>query len=191
MTDDPDDDYLGSGVRLRYAIAKYGKDNFEKEVLAIFSTPQEMFDYEAGIVNESTLADPFCMNIVLGGEGWTAEQAKRASPFNDPEWRKANKENIARWNAKSLPKALKALHEKRACGEIPHSFQGRKHTQESLAKQRATFAKIGHQKGEANSQYGTCWVYSMKEKHSKKIARSDLKHFLASGWQKGRRMKFD
>lgn len=35
-TTNPNDSYLGSGKRLRYAIKKYGVEAFEKEILHVF-----------------------------------------------------------------------------------------------------------------------------------------------------------
>lgn len=40
QTEDPNDSYLGSGVYLKRAIAKYGKCNFKKEVLYVFDSEE-------------------------------------------------------------------------------------------------------------------------------------------------------
>lgn len=64
-----DDNYLGSGKRLNYAIKKYGKHNFVKEIIKYFNTRQEAFEYEELIVNETLIYDNNCYNIVRGGAG--------------------------------------------------------------------------------------------------------------------------
>jgi hypothetical protein len=55
-TKDLDDNYMGSGKYLKYAQEKYGLEYFEKEILHIFDTPEEMYAKEAEIVNEDFLA---------------------------------------------------------------------------------------------------------------------------------------
>jgi hypothetical protein len=52
VTDDLEDGYLGSGKRLSYSLSKYGRDAFEREILATFNNPDEMFQKEAELVNE-------------------------------------------------------------------------------------------------------------------------------------------
>lgn len=42
QTNDINDDYMGSGKRLKRAIKKYGIENFVKETLYIFDTEEEM-----------------------------------------------------------------------------------------------------------------------------------------------------
>jgi hypothetical protein len=63
-----DDKYLGSGIILKQAIEKYGRVNFEKEVIVICSTEEEVNTWEKRIIKEN-LTDPNCYNIAPGGEG--------------------------------------------------------------------------------------------------------------------------
>jgi hypothetical protein len=63
------------------------------------------------------------------------------------------------------------------------AFLGKTHKEE-------TKRKIGDktkltQKGELNSQYGTCWI--IKEEISKKIKKEELESYLKEGWIKGRK----
>lgn len=67
-TDDVEDGYMGSGIRLNYAYRKYGIENFEKEILHFFNTREEAAEYEAEVVTESLVRDENCYNIRLGGE---------------------------------------------------------------------------------------------------------------------------
>lgn len=69
-TDNLDDGYMGSGIRLNYAYKKYGIENFEKEILNFFKTREELVNYEAEIVNETLVKDSNCYNIIQGGEFW-------------------------------------------------------------------------------------------------------------------------
>lgn len=68
-TTDPNDDYLGSGIRLNRAIKKYGKENFQKKVLFVLETEEEMTLKEMELVNDEVVADPNYYNIAYGGQG--------------------------------------------------------------------------------------------------------------------------
>ena len=69
-TDNLNDGYMGSGVRLKYAYKKYGIENFSKEILKFFDNIQEAYEYEAEIVTEDLVHNSECYNIQCGGEGW-------------------------------------------------------------------------------------------------------------------------
>lgn len=49
-------------------------------------------------------------------------------------------------------------------------------------------SELNHQKGEKNSQYGTCWIHNNEK--SIKIKIDDLSEYISKGWIKGRKMKF-
>lgn len=68
-TNDLNDGYLGSGKMLTAAIKKYGLENFKKDILYVFYSPEEMFDKEKEIVNESFISRSDVYNIVTGGFG--------------------------------------------------------------------------------------------------------------------------
>jgi hypothetical protein len=71
-TEDPNDDYKGSGTRLRRAQRKYGKDAFTKEVLCECADEQAMYAKEAELVNEEFVARPDTYNLRIGGlGGWS------------------------------------------------------------------------------------------------------------------------
>ncbi len=73
----------------------------------------------------------------------------------------------------------------RVCKTLAVGFKSQKHTKE-------TKLKIGekssiNQKGEKNSQFGTCWI--TKEDNNKKIDKSLIENYLNDGWVKGRTIK--
>lgn len=72
-------------------------------------------------------------------------------------------------------------------GELKHAWHGRKHKQETIEKVKQKYKETGHQQGEKNSQYGTCWI--TKEGENKKIKKEDLEFFERQGWKKGRLIK--
>ena len=62
--------YLGSGHYLYYAIKKYGRDNFKKEILEQYNTRQEAFDAQEKYINEYNTLVPNGYNISpKGGAG--------------------------------------------------------------------------------------------------------------------------
>lgn len=69
QTTNPMDDYFGSGKAIVNAIKLYGKNNFVKEILHVFSTSEEMDAKEREIITEDLVNDPNCYNIGIGGEG--------------------------------------------------------------------------------------------------------------------------
>lgn len=69
-------------------------------------------------------------------------------------------------------------------GELVPIWLGRRHSEKTKDKQKESFRKIGHQKGEKNSSYGTVWITNGCV--SKKIPLNDLNSFLLDGWRKGR-----
>lgn len=76
-TNNLNDNYMGSGKRLKYAINKYGIINFKKEILKYFNSKEEAFEYEEYIVNEELIQDPNCYNLTKGGNGsWLHNKGK-------------------------------------------------------------------------------------------------------------------
>lgn len=69
-TNDLDDDYMGSGVRILNAYKKYGKNIFSKKILHIYDNFEEMDRKEAEIVNEDFIRRNDTYNVVTGGTGW-------------------------------------------------------------------------------------------------------------------------
>lgn len=72
-------------------------------------------------------------------------------------------------------------------GELKPSFAGKKHKPETIEKFKRTYKDIGHQQGEKNSQYGTCWI--TKDGLNKKIKKEEFEIFEQQGWKRGRIMK--
>lgn len=201
-TADINDRYFGSGVAISAAIKKYGEANFEKETLAVFDNADEMFAMEAEIVNEAFVVDKTTYNMQLGGGCYPDRDGHRTSEEVSAAARKAavasnrarhkrrqcDPEYDERCRANSS-RAIKAALAKKDCSGENASFYGKRHSAETRAKMRVS-AK-GKHTGEKNSQYGTCWIFSNKEKRSKRIKRDELDDHLRRGWEKGRKMKFD
>jgi group I intron endonuclease len=76
QTDNLDDDYLGSGIRLQNAIMHYGRENFKKELLFVFETLEEMVAKERELVTEEVVNSSQYYNMMIGGKG--GRQSKEA-----------------------------------------------------------------------------------------------------------------
>jgi hypothetical protein len=59
---------MGSGVGIKNAIAKYGKENFIKEVIAESDNAESLWELEKEIVNEDIVKDPMSYNNAYGGK---------------------------------------------------------------------------------------------------------------------------
>lgn len=67
-TKNVNDSYMGSGIGIKNAIAKYGVENFTKEIIASVDSAEELWNLEKEIVNESVVKDPMSYNNAYGGK---------------------------------------------------------------------------------------------------------------------------
>ncbi len=78
-TENPNDNYLGSGLTLKPAIKKHGNENFTKEILFICDSREEMYDKEAVVVNEAFVARDDTYNLKIGGCGGSVSSGRTLS----------------------------------------------------------------------------------------------------------------
>ena len=203
-TDNLDDGYVGSGKKLWYSIKKYGKENHKCEILEFFPDRKALKKKEAEIVNEKLLQDAMCMNLALGGTGgWEhANNPNNHNPAHTLEHMKMMSKRGLKARQEKLeylrqnnPKWKKNLYIKMSEGQKQTykngrvaSFKGMQHTEKTKAKMRR--CRAGKQTGEKNSQYGSCWIYSPKDKINKKIKKDEINKYINNGWVKGRKMFF-
>lgn len=196
-TSDIDDGYIGSGKLLKRAISKYGKENFHKEILAVFDTPEDMFQMETMLVNEDCINNPDTYNMGLGGSGGSRVRGehpthslkhmammrqKRLERLEDPE-------AYANLCAQ-MRNLVKQSHDN---GNRNHTYFGQcswhfkamkcANSLESRAKRKQTRERIKFQQGENNSQYGTMWITDGKT--NRKIKKTDP---VPDNWRMGRTM---
>jgi hypothetical protein len=205
-TDNLEDGYLGSGKRLGYSLRKYGRDNHVCEILEHLPDRAALKAREAELVCEDKLTDPLCMNLKVGGEGGFEhinEKERTWSSMNDPvvrdkigkaisntmqrkikedpEYAKAHKVNCA----KGLKRSQATIEEKYGVKSL---FTLKNKDEAFQEKRKAKFKEIGFQQGEKNSQFGTCWVYSVEQQVSQKVKKTELQDYLNAGWQQGRKI---
>lgn len=169
-TSNLEDGYMGSGKALKNAIAKYGVENFKKDILMFHESEDDMFEIEALIVDQEFVDRKDTYNIKLGGfGGFDYINSKMNS---DKQYRDIVYGKIAT--------ALKATYASNG-----HPWTGRTHKPETIEKVKNTFAKINHQQGEKNSQFGKMWIHSLELRKSTRINKNDP---IPEGWNKGRKM---
>ncbi len=173
------DNYMGSGKYLKFAIEKYGIENFKKEILFVYDNPESMYSKEAEIVNEDFLATENTYNLKKGGfGGWdyiNSNISKEDAKIRASKAGKGNKGKPRKYTTEHINKILKAREK-----GYKTAFLGKKHTEE-------TKKKIGYKNsfktGILSSQYGTMWITNGSE--NKKIKKEKE---IPEGWYKGRKI---
>lgn len=193
-TDNLKDGYQGSGKLLWHSIRKHGKENHVTEILEFLPSREELKLREARIVNEELLNDAMCINLCLGGEGgWESHNKNpknRQSRINGAI--AASKvfnerfENDLEFRTRVSAERSLHMKENHADGKYKYdTFSGKFHSEETIRLMRESH--LGKHIGEKNSQFGTCWIYSLEECRSMKINKEEISSYLNLGWKKGRK----
>lgn len=173
------DGYLGSGHKLKYSVAKYGKENHINEILEYLPDRKALAKREHTIINKELLTDPNCMNLTQGGGGWLGfkdEEHQQKCSVVGGKTMTPNKLEILRKN-------IALLHSSDKHKPWPHAYDwnGKKHKEET--KKKMSESKKGYGIGETNSQFGTMWITNGTK--NKKIKKEDL---IPDGWGRGRKI---
>lgn len=120
------DEYLGSGIVLLKAIEKYGKENFEREILQEYCSKEEMDEGEKFWIEKlDARNNSIGYNIASGGNG------------GDTFTMHPNKDKITKRRKESLKKYWNIQENRERCSrqrtENNH-FSGKKHSLESKDK---------------------------------------------------------
>jgi predicted GIY-YIG superfamily endonuclease len=167
------DRYLGSGVRFRNELKKYGPKCFVFEILEYCNNRQTALRREFETL-ETLLNDPNCLNLCQGGKAGGLDQVARAKSKEKRTYLKAHD---AEWYANYRDKVSKRLKEHYQTA--PGTFTGRTHSSATIEKMKQ--AAKGRGVGNQNSQYGTCWITNGSS--NKKIKKTDP---IPEEWYKGR-----
>ena len=179
------DGYMGSGKLIKRAIQKYGIENFNKEILHVFSNEEDMKNKEKELVVINEMSYNLC-DGGHGGFGYVNRVGKNLYGMNGKtpnvrdnfkrgrETQERKKIQISGYRDSIRKKISESLKGKSG------TFTGKKHSEESLEKMR----RHKRQSGKLNSQYGTCWISNGKE--NKKIKKEDIDIWIEKGYYKGR-----
>ena len=202
QTENIDDGYMGSGLRIKRAIEKYGIENFEKTILFECSSAEEMNAKEAEIVNEDFIARDDVYNIIVGGTGgWDYVNKEQLNTSGN--WKNIAQQckdifnKTGHYPSKGQMARLKEtdpLKYQKICNSISHGLKqkiqnesfwwiGRHHSEETKQKMKDFHAKNHPQAGEKNSQYGTIAIYN-EETFERATQPKDQP--ILEGWVKGR-----
>jgi len=177
-TDNVDDGYIGSGKLLWFSIKKYGKENFVCEILEYLPNRQTLKEREKEIVNKILLEDKSCLNLKLGGYGGFVDENHKYK-FHSSGGRKV-RSNFSKIHQEKM-KNDKEYREKIILKLKSYKrWLGKKHKEES--KKKIGEKNSISQKGEKNSQFGTCWITNGVD--NKKIKKTEK---LPNGWVFGRK----
>lgn len=187
-TSNLEDGYFGSGRRLWLSINKHGKENHSIEILEWLPNRSSLKLREKEIVNEDLLKDEMCMNMQIGGEGGFSSTDHK-NKFMEAASLSRKSEAFSKTMSDVVSEMWKNEEYRKV--HLPDlflnssGFTGHLHKPETIDKIKNSIRD--KQKGEKNSQYGTCWIYNDFE--SKKIKKQDLDYYLSANWKKGRKIK--
>jgi group I intron endonuclease len=155
----PDDGYLGSGTGILRAIAKYGKENFTKEILCFCETREEADQKEREYIKQyNAVEDKNFYNYQEGGnsaDGWrSCQRWLKEHPEEAKEMYRKNAERLQEWRINHPEEYYeKAL--------LPF-LEGSKKYWESHPEQRAELMERVNQEKEK-------WQREHPEEHKKQV----------------------
>jgi len=107
--------YLGSGIILKQAIKKYGRENFKKDILQICFSVEELNKAEIFWIDKlNSRNNKIGYNMAIGGTGGAVlgtvwNKGKKGLQKHTDEWKQANSERMKIWY-KSHDSAMKGKH---------------------------------------------------------------------------------
>ena len=148
----PNDSYLGSGIHIKQAIKKYGKENFKKEVLEYANSQEELNELEIKIIAlHNAVEDKNYYNVAIGGYTPVVVGGMKGKKHTKETKQKLRELNMGENN----PMFGKY-------GELNPNY-GSQHSEETKKKISETRIEKGVAKGENNPMYG--------KKHSEESRR--------------------
>lgn len=133
------DPYLGSGLRLKNAVIKYGKENFKRFDLVEFTTFDDALEWERVTITDEILKDPNCYNLKPGGAGGSL-------PWTEKKKEEVRRKGTYKKNKETRKKISQSAVER--FKNEPGTFTGRVHTEESINKMsNSKKGKPGKNKG--------------------------------------------
>lgn len=161
-TDNLNDGYLGSGKLLKRAIAKYGAENFHKEILYICESEKQMNTLEKILVVPD---EELNYNLCLGGNGGQ----NKGIPRTEEEKRKM--------------KGKKRTEEQKQRMRKPKSPEHAAKLSHTAWNKGITLTDV-HIANVKKSLQNMCWITNKVD--DKKIRIEELDFWISQGYVKGR-----
>ena len=201
------DNYMGSGKLLHKAYAKYGGENFKKEIISFVNNRKELIELEKRIVNEELVNDPKCYNMVLGGGNFLNKTVGKITVYDE----NGNTFNVdvndpRRLSGELKPIAYGKCAMKDNCGDIywvrkddPRIKTGElkgisagmvvaydRDNNSYWVRKDDPRIKTEELKPRCNNLNGRKnWRWVRKENECKSIHKDDLQYYLDNGWEVG------
>lgn len=172
---------MGSGKLLKRAIKKYGIENFDKEIVCLSSSEEEMNIKEKELVVLSEQSYNLCPGGE-GGFGYINEKGLnvRFDSFKNLIRKPHSLETKKKFSEQRKGEKNPMYGKKRNFNAELNPMFGKHHSEETKYKM-----KFSHQ-GLKNSQYGTCWITNGQE--NKKIKKEELDLWINKGYNQGRKL---
>lgn len=195
-TSNPYDDYIGSGKILKRAIEKYGRENFTKEIINTFETPEEAYLLESQLVTFELIESKDSYNLKEGGQGGFdyinkenlndgSGRTKGALVRNKLFWDRYNSDidfynEMKQKMIDGSKKGVSVLKDKYPEG----IWKNKNHTDETKQKMSLVQSNIDRT-GNNNPQYGKIWITDGI--NNKMIKKEELDFWIEKGYYKGRK----
>ena len=186
------DNYWGSGDRIKLAIKKYGKENFKKEIIAVFDNECDMYSLEESIVNTEFLQRDDVYNIAIGGNFSEGGKSTSGRIYIKNEKLKLTKlvfpnskeciellENGWEIGRYITDNHLKSIRETHYGNKI---WEGRHHTDETKAKMREKALGIPKSE-EAKMKMRIAWATFRTTENMGHEVTQEQKDYLSSLWK--------
>jgi len=149
ITENVDDGYMGSGHAITAAIKKYGKKNFNKEILLYAKNEVALNFFERSLVTPEFVELDTNYNLKEGGSNGRPSKESIAKQAAALKGRKRKPEHVAKTQATKRswsPERKAAFSAKRSA-----IMKGKKHSPETIAKIQDTRRKNGTYKHSAET----------------------------------------
>lgn len=188
-----DESYLGSGRLIKYAIKKYGRNNFKREILKTFNTIEEMFTEEGIVVNQGVVDDENSYNLCIGGLGGVFKSPEHLARIkaittyyaNTPEGKRVRSNNMKRTNAKNwADSAYRKRMSEFVRTQNKEMWKDEKFIENQRVKQRANKKLLW-----TSPEYREKTLEGRKETWASKSYRDNMSKKVAAAWTPERRKK--
>lgn len=175
-TKDINDDYFGSGHYIKAAIQKYGKENFNKEILHVFTNKVDAYKKEKELVTEDLVKSNMCYNIKEGGSGGF-DHVRAANLHRSTRGLKIIHNIVTNKIKKVKPEDLDSyLQDGWALGFSPIALQRMSNSG------KVKIQSPEHRKKNSEAKKNSILMLDTQNNIKKFIKKDNIKEYLNNGW---------